>query len=216
MSKQKVTYKTLVGILEDADNAAANKSGTIKEIKDKTIMEIVDIGSEYAIKNGIPALGIAAFDCNSLGVGRENNEKPDIKDKTKGALAGAGAAMGTAVAGGNLLTGVGVGSSFGTHFAVAGAAAGSPIPVLGPIIGAAVGLGIGVFVGVIVGNKQKEKKIAELQAIIAKQNGSLKKLKEEVEELRAKKNKTDGEIRRLKYIIGVLASWNDVNNMAFA
>ena len=195
MSK-KVTFKTLWNVLEEIKRGATDKSRTTSNVSDIQIRKIVEKGTEIGISSGFAkGIGLAAV----------------------GATAGA-AALGTgtgAIASGGA-TALGVAAFSAKAGAATGAAAGSAVPVVGTIIGAGVGLLAGVLVGWLFANKNKNEKQRLNQEVLAQQNGIIKQLIKEKEELEKGHNRTQQQIERYKYIIGLLMGNNDLMNICAA
>lgn len=195
---KKVTLDTLEAILNEVDKASFNKSRIISDIQNRDARLIIQECSKYSLKHGIAGLGVAA------GIGAAG--------AAGGIAAGLGGAAGGGIAagGGAIIGFVGGGAAAGG--AAAGAAAGSAVPIVGTLIGAGVGLLIGVLVGGAITAKQKQKKERLYQEAISKQNGQIKALTKEVQDLQSKLRKKDEEIARLKYLVGVLSAYVDAKD----
>ena len=199
---KKLTLNTLEAILKEVDEASLNKSRIISDIQNRNVRLIIQECSDYSFKHGNAGLVVAAG-LGAAGVG--------------GAVAGLGAAgVGGAVAGGGAAAGGGTimgllgGGAAAAEGAAAGAAAGSAVPIVGTIIGAGVGLIIGGLIGGSITANQKKKKARLYQEAISKQNGQIKALVKEVQSLQENDRKSNAQIDRLKYLLGVLSSYADV------
>lgn len=196
MSK-KVTIETIENVLKEMDKAVIFKNRTSSDIEDLEVKALIEKGSEVALKNNPMKYGIA------LGVG-------GLAAGGGAAIAGAVIGGGAAAGGGAAIAGIGSGVVAAKAGAAAGAAAGAPVPVIGPIVGGAAGIVVGAIVGVAVGKKRKNKIEALHKEVLEKQNGAIKALNEELEELSKKNEIKDNEIERLKYILGCITAFNDI------
>ena len=182
---EKVSIKTLWDILKEIDKGAADKSRTIDDITDKKVKEIITRESLIAASAGLAKA--------ALGVGTAS-----------AVISGVGATVGTTAIAGAVSVKAGV---------AVGAAAGSTVPIIGTIIGAAVGLGVGILVGWLVANKDKNEKQRLNQEYLAKQNGALKRLEKEKEELEGLVNWQQQQIKRQEYIIGLVKVFGDLEGL---
>jgi len=180
MSK-KVTVETLWNVLREIENGAKDKSRTINSISDGQVKEIVSCGAEIGIKAGLGVGTASAIGAAGLGAA---------------GFVGGGAYAYTAVG----LCAYGKMAGLGA----VGAVAGSAVPVIGTLIGLGVGLGIGALVAWKTKRKNENEKQRLNQELMAKQNGVIKQLKEEVEELRKNNHLTKEQNKRYEYIIGSL------------
>lgn len=192
---KKVSLETIQELLKEVDKANINRARVISDVQNKEARTIIQECSDIVMKTGHAGLvGLGA----AYGLGAAG-----------GAIgaAGAGAGIGGAAAGGGIAAGGGV--VMGLHGAAAGAAVGTPFPIIGPLIGAGVGIVIGGIVGGVIVAKQKNKRERLYQEGMSKQNGAIKALTNEVQELQQKVSKKDEEIARLKYLVGLLSAYID-------
>lgn len=199
---KKVTLKTVENVLKEIERAAFNEYRISSDIENEEVKKIIERGCEVVMKNNAAGIAVGAGGMAAGGVA------------AAGALLGGGAAAGGAAAGGAAIGGVAMGISGGAAAAGAGAGAvaGAPIPIIGPIVGGVAGLAIGAIVGITIDRHNKNETEALKQQVLKKYE-MIEKLKKELEELKEKVNLQEREIARLKYIIGCLAAFNDIENI---
>lgn len=200
---KKITLNTLEAILKEVDEASLNKSRIISDIQNKNVRLIIQEYSDYSLKHGLAGLGVVA------GLGVAAGGAAGLGAAGLGAAGGA-VAGGSAAAGGGTIMGLVGGGAAAAEGAAAGAAAGSAVPIVGTLIGAGVGLLIGGLIGGTIAIKQRQKKERLYQEVMSKQNGQIKALVKEVQSLQENDRKSNAQIDRLKYLLGVLSSYADV------
>jgi len=212
---EKVTIKTLWNVLEETEKCAADKSRTISNIADNQIKDIIKRGAHIAISSGfaIGIGGVAAGIASGVTAGAATGV-------ATGAIAGVGSAAaigsGLTIGASALSYGIGTGALGAAAGAGTGAAVGSIVPIVGTIVGVGVGLVAGVFVGKRAANKVKNEKQRLNQEVLAMQNGVIKRLYEEKDELEKEFCRTQQQNERLKYIIGLLMGFKDIESFCTA
>jgi len=230
MSKEMaVEITTVWNFLGEIDRAAQDKSRTAGNINDKEVKEIVNAAAEDAIisdsigrvwenvvsvdhfindkemKETVNAAAEPAIISDSIGtIGRllENVFEEIVNASAEDAIKSDSFSGATAYETAAHVVSV-------DHFmAVA--------PIAAPVIVA----GISVFSGFLMGwykaEKNKNEKERLNQEIMAKQNGIIKQLMEELEEIKKEHNRTRQQNERLKYITGLLMGFKDMENLCAA
>ena len=200
---KKVSLETIQELLKEVDKANINRARVISDVQNKEARTIIQECSDIVMKTGhagLAGLG-AAYGLGAAGAA--------IGAAGAGAGIGGAAAGGGIAAGGGAIMGIVGGGAAAAEGGAIGAAAGAPIPIIGPLIGAGVGIVIGGIVGGVIVAKQKNKRERLYQEGMSKQNGAIKALTNEVQELQQKVSKKDEEIARLKYLVGLLSAYID-------
>lgn len=192
-------------LLQEVDKAVADKHRVTADIENATVKEIIQNGTEYALRYGIPTSDIVGIGAGGLAAGAGVGAAVAAGAGVGGAVAG-----GAAAGGGLVAKGVVAGAAAG-----AGAAGGTGLLILGAIFGVGVVVGGGIVAGVVWWRHRNSLKKQVLnEKITAKQNGVIKLLADEVEQLRSllasKDRQIDELTERLEYLLGVLAGFEGV------
>lgn len=181
-----ITYGDMLDLLNEIENGVQDKSRTLNSISNSKVKSILLSEANMALKTGITTSILAA------GTGVATS-----------ALIGTIGGVGTGVVASGL-TGLGVASFGAVAGAATGAAAGSVVPIAGTIIGGVIGVAAGAFVGNRMEQKNKEQKEELRQEVVKKQNGIIRELEKEINDLKSQHGEELEAMDRYKYILSSL------------